>query len=68
MKFVPRTLRSAPPFAAWCAAVPDAGAWYGPGSAEQREERCTASGTLYLVSSATRPIALRSISNRIALA
>src|SRR4051794_9527225 len=23
------------------------GAWYGPGSAEQREERCTASGTRY---------------------
>ena len=26
-------------------AVTNAGVWYGPGSAEQREERCTASGT-----------------------
>src|SRR5436305_12178372 len=26
-------------------AVTNAGAWYGPGSAQQREERCTASGT-----------------------
>jgi hypothetical protein len=26
-------------------AVANSGAWYGPGSAEQREERCTASGT-----------------------
>jgi sporulation protein YlmC with PRC-barrel domain len=28
-------------------AVTNAGVWYGPGSAEQREERCTASGTRY---------------------
>src|SRR4051812_49340659 len=26
-------------------AITDAGAWYGPGSAQQREERCSASGT-----------------------
>jgi hypothetical protein len=26
-------------------AATSAGIWYGPGSAEQREERCTASGT-----------------------
>jgi Protein of unknown function (DUF3311) len=28
--------------------VTDAGVWYGPGSAVQREERCTASGTRVL--------------------
>src|SRR6201991_818764 len=26
-------------------AVPNSGVWYGPGSAQQREERCSASGT-----------------------
>jgi hypothetical protein len=46
---VPRMLRSAPLSAAWCAADP--GSIFalriamGPGSAEQREERCTASRT-----------------------
>src|SRR6266849_1297300 len=45
---VPRMLRSAPPFAAWCAADPGptfASVDVGARSAEQREERCTASGT-----------------------
>jgi len=36
---VPRMLRSAPPFAAWCAADPGSiAAAVGPGSAEQRQE------------------------------
>jgi hypothetical protein len=45
---VPRTQRSAPFFTAWCAAEPGPSLLLekrGPGSAEQREERCTASGT-----------------------
>src|SRR5258707_6913409 len=43
---VPRTQRSASS-AVRCraGAVTNGGVWYGPGSAEQREERCTASGT-----------------------
>jgi hypothetical protein len=42
-------LRSAPLFAAWCAADPGSIVpllcCVDPGSAEQREERCSASGT-----------------------
>jgi len=38
-------LRNASHFATWCAADPGPIRAGGPGSAEQREERCTASGT-----------------------
>ena len=57
LNLVPRTQRSAPPFAAWCAAEPGApGCKMGPGSAVHREERCTASGTRTVP---TRPRLLR---------
>ncbi len=71
MALVPRTLRSAISaftrvfdalwIAAWCAADPGpiwCGGSVGPGSAEQREVRCTASGTRDYVSR-KRPEAMR---------
>src|SRR4051812_34629387 len=44
---VPRRQRRAPFFTAWRAAEPGPlqdGVWYDPGSAQHREERCSASG------------------------